>query len=199
MHQPINQVRLRGFLTESARLFVSRSGQPRLAFRLEVWIDDQSLPPKKPAGVDYFSVVAFGSQFVGLAAELVRGREVSVSGRLRSRDLDTLRSRLSRKSWRRKSRCWRLALRRSASDRSSRPGTKLARNLTTVERGGHQGQPAQPCQPQRRWMPHGDVTGNRRPGRIATRLAFTPCASLRGRRRAPSGVTRGATLFPNQR
>jgi len=89
MHQPINQVRLRGFLTEPARLFVSRSGQPRLTFRLEVWIDDQSLPPKKPAGVDYFSVVAFGSQFVGLAPDLVRGREVSVSGRLRSRDLDT--------------------------------------------------------------------------------------------------------------
>jgi single-stranded DNA-binding protein len=89
MHQPLNQVRLRGFLTEPARLFVSRSGQPRLTFRLEVWIDDQNLPPKKPAGVDYFSVVAFGSQFVGFAAELVRGREVSVSGRLRSRDLDT--------------------------------------------------------------------------------------------------------------
>src|SRR5512137_2135340 len=89
MHQPINQVRLRGFLTEPARLFVSRSGQPRLTFRLEVWIDDQSLPPKKPAGVDYFSVVAFGTQFVGLASELVRGREVTVSGRLRSRDLDT--------------------------------------------------------------------------------------------------------------
>jgi single-stranded DNA-binding protein len=89
MHQPINQVRLRGFLTEPARLFVSRSGQPRLTFRLEVWIDDQNLPPKKPAGVDYFSVVAFGSQFVGLAPELVRGREVTVSGCLRSRDLDT--------------------------------------------------------------------------------------------------------------
>jgi single-stranded DNA-binding protein len=89
MHQPINQVRLRGFLTEPARLFVSRSGQPRLTFRLEVWIDDRDLPPKKPAGVDYFSVVAFGSQFVGLAADLVRGREVSVAGRLRSRDLDT--------------------------------------------------------------------------------------------------------------
>ncbi len=89
MHQPINQVRLRGFLTEPARLFVSRSGQPRLTFRLEVWIDDPSLPPKKPAGVDYFSVVAFGSQFVGLAPDLMRGREVSVSGRLRSRDLDT--------------------------------------------------------------------------------------------------------------
>ncbi len=89
MHQPINQVRLRGFLTEPARLFVSRSGQPRLTFRLEVWIDDADLPPKKPAGVDYFSVVAFGSQFVGLAPDLMRGREVSVSGRLRSRDLDT--------------------------------------------------------------------------------------------------------------
>lgn len=89
MHQPINQVRLRGFLTEPARLFVSRSGQPRLTFRLEVWIDDRDLPPKKPAGVDYFSVVAFGTQFVGLASDLVRGREVTVSGRLRSRDLDT--------------------------------------------------------------------------------------------------------------
>lgn len=89
MHQPINQVRLRGFLTEPARLFVSRSGQPRLTFRLEVWIDDADLPPKKPAGVDYFSVVAFGTQFVGLASDLVRGREVTVSGRLRSRDLDT--------------------------------------------------------------------------------------------------------------
>jgi hypothetical protein len=77
MHQPINQVRLRGFLTEPARLFVSRSGQPRLTFRLEVWIDDADLPPKKPAGVDYFSIVAFGTQFVGLAPDLVRGREVT--------------------------------------------------------------------------------------------------------------------------
>ncbi len=90
MYQPVNQVKLRGFLTESAQLFVSRSGQPRLTFRLEVWIDDRNLPPKKPAGVDYFSVVAFGTQFVGLARELVRGREIIVSGRLRSRDLDTV-------------------------------------------------------------------------------------------------------------
>ncbi len=88
MHQPINQVHLRGFLTESARLFVSRSGQPRLTFRLEVWIDDVDLPPKKPAGVDYFSVVAFGANFVPLASQLVNDREVALSGRLRSRDLD---------------------------------------------------------------------------------------------------------------
>ena len=46
MYQPINQVRLRGFLTEPVRLFVSRSGQPRIAFRMEVWIDDENLPPK---------------------------------------------------------------------------------------------------------------------------------------------------------
>jgi len=49
MYQPINQVRLRGFLTEPARLFVSRSGQPRIAFRMEVWIADKNLPPKNPA------------------------------------------------------------------------------------------------------------------------------------------------------
>ncbi len=88
MHQPLNQVHLRGFLTEPARLFVSRSGQPRITFRLEVWIDDADLPPKKPAGVDYFSVVAFGAQFVSLLAQLATDREVALSGRLRSRDVD---------------------------------------------------------------------------------------------------------------
>jgi single-stranded DNA-binding protein len=89
MYQPINQVRVRGFLTESARLFVSRSGQPRITFRMEVWIDDESLPSKKPAGVDYFSVVAFGTQFLGLLSQLASEREVTLTGRLRSRDIDT--------------------------------------------------------------------------------------------------------------
>jgi hypothetical protein len=89
MYQPINQVRLRGFLTEPARLFVSRSGQPRIVFRMEVWIDDENLPPKKPAGVDYFSVVAFGTEFVGLLPQLEMEREVTLAGRLRSRDIDT--------------------------------------------------------------------------------------------------------------
>ncbi|HTP10537.1 MAG TPA: single-stranded DNA-binding protein [Anaerolineae bacterium] len=88
MYQPINQVRLRGFLTESARLFVSRSGQPRITFRMEVWIDDDNLPPKKPAGVDYFSVVAFGADFVNLLPQLGTEREVTLAGRLRSRDID---------------------------------------------------------------------------------------------------------------
>ena len=89
MYQPINQVRLRGFLTESARLFVSRSGQPRITFRMEVWIDDENLPPKKPADVDYFSVVAFGTGFVNLLPQLGLEREVTLAGRLRSRDVDT--------------------------------------------------------------------------------------------------------------
>jgi single-stranded DNA-binding protein len=88
MYQPINQVRLRGFLTEPARLFVSRSGQPRITFRMEVWIDDENLPPKKPAGVDYFSVVAFGTDFVNLLPHLALEREVTLAGRLRSRDVD---------------------------------------------------------------------------------------------------------------
>ena len=87
MYQPINQVRLRGFLTEPARVFASRSGQPRLTFRMEVWIDDEHLPPKKPAGVDYFSVVAFGQDFLALAPQLLNEREVLLTGRLRSRDL----------------------------------------------------------------------------------------------------------------
>ncbi len=89
MYQPINQVRLRGFLTESARLFVSRSGQPRITFRMEVWIDDENLPPKKPTGVDYFSVVAFGAAFLDLLPQLGTEREVTLAGRLRSRDIDT--------------------------------------------------------------------------------------------------------------
>ena len=62
MHQPLNQVRLRGFLTEPARLFVSRSGQPRITFRLEVWIDDADLPPKKPAGVSDTFWQMFGAK-----------------------------------------------------------------------------------------------------------------------------------------
>jgi single-stranded DNA-binding protein len=88
MYQPINQVRLRGFLTESARLFVSCSGQPRITFRMEVWIDDENLPPKKRAGVDYFSVVAFGADFVNLLPQLGQEREVTLAGRLRSRDIN---------------------------------------------------------------------------------------------------------------
>jgi hypothetical protein len=89
MYHPINQVCLRGFLTEPARFFVSRSGQPRITFRMEVWIDDENLPPKKSAGVDNFSVVAFEAQFVGLLPYLEIEREVTLAGWLRSRDVAT--------------------------------------------------------------------------------------------------------------
>jgi single-stranded DNA-binding protein len=88
MYTPLNQVQVRGFLTEPARTFVSRSGQPRLTFRVEVWIDDPDLPPKKPLGVDYFSIVAFGAHWAALVQQLSTGREVTVVGRLRSRDVD---------------------------------------------------------------------------------------------------------------
>ena len=88
MHQPINQVRLRGFLVGAAHLFVSRSGQARVAFRLEVWNDDhQPASRKVPAGVDYFSIITFGVHKV-LLPQLSDGREVFITGQLRSRDVD---------------------------------------------------------------------------------------------------------------
>ena len=87
MHQPINQVRLRGFLVGAAHLFVSRSGQARVAFRLEVWHETPLDHPKIPAGVDYFSVITFGEHKT-LLPHLNDGREVFVSGYLQSRDVD---------------------------------------------------------------------------------------------------------------
>ncbi len=88
MHQPINQVRLRGFLVGAAHLFVSRSGQARVAFRLEVWNTDQHPASRKvPAGVDYFSIITFGEYQV-LLPQLADGREVFITGKLRSRDID---------------------------------------------------------------------------------------------------------------
>ncbi len=103
MHQPVNEVRLQGFLIESARLFISRSGQPRIAFRMEVWIDDENLPPKQPAGVDYFSVVAFGARFVLFLTQLNDDREIALVGRLRSRAVDIDGRRVVTRSLRKKS------------------------------------------------------------------------------------------------
>ena len=87
MHKPINQVRLRGFLVGAAHLFVSRSGQARVAFRLEVWHETPLDHPKVPAGVDYFSVITFGEHKT-LLPLLNDGREVFISGYLQSRDID---------------------------------------------------------------------------------------------------------------
>jgi hypothetical protein len=56
---------------------------------MEVWIDDENLPPKKPAGVDYFSEAAFGAQFISLLPQLAMDREVTLAGWMRSRDVDT--------------------------------------------------------------------------------------------------------------
>ena len=88
-HPPVNQLQLRGCVIAPAQLFLNRRGQPRLTFRLEVRCDDRDLPPKKPAGVDYFSVVAFGPAFIPLQTQLVVGREVHLTGRLRSRDIES--------------------------------------------------------------------------------------------------------------
>ena len=69
-HPPVNQLQLRGRIIAPAQLFLNRHGLPRLTFRLEVRCDDRDLPPKKPAGVDYFSIVAFGSEFMRLQPQL---------------------------------------------------------------------------------------------------------------------------------
>ncbi len=85
-----NDVRLRGFLTEDASLFVvSPSGQPQLKLRLEVWLDERArrLPPKQPASVNFISVVSSQPEHVALLPQLQRGREVLVRGLLQSRDV----------------------------------------------------------------------------------------------------------------
>ncbi len=85
-----NDVRLRGFLTEDANLFIaSPSGHPHLKLRLEVWLDERArrLPPKQPAGVNFISVVSSQPEHVSLLPQLQRGREVLVRGLLQSRDI----------------------------------------------------------------------------------------------------------------
>ena len=85
-----NDVRLRGFLTEDASLFVvSPSGQAHLKLRLEVWLDERArrLPPKQPADVNFISVVSSQPEHVALLSQLQRGREVLVRGLLQSRDI----------------------------------------------------------------------------------------------------------------
>lgn len=85
-----NDVRLRGFLTDDASLFIqSPSGQPALRLRLEIWLDERArrLPPKQPAGVNFIGVVSNQPEHAALLHQLRRGREVIVRGLLQSRDV----------------------------------------------------------------------------------------------------------------
>jgi len=86
-----NDVRLRGFLTEDASLFVqSPLGQTAIRLRLEIWLDERArrLPPKQPADVNFIGVVSNQPEHVALLAQLQRGREVIVRGLLQSRDVN---------------------------------------------------------------------------------------------------------------
>jgi hypothetical protein len=86
-----NDVRLRGFLTDDASLFVlSPTGQPQIRLRLEVWLDERArrLPPKQPADVNFISIVSSQPDHVALLSKLQRGREVIVRGLLQSRDIN---------------------------------------------------------------------------------------------------------------
>ena len=85
-----NDVRLRGFLTEDASLFIqSPSGQPAIRLRLEIWLDERArrLPPKQPPEVNFIAIVSSQPEHVALLVHLRRGREVIVRGLLQSRDI----------------------------------------------------------------------------------------------------------------
>ena len=85
-----NDVRLRGFLTDDANLFIqSSSGQPTLRMRLELWLDERArrLPPKQPAEVNFIGVVSTQPEHAALLPQLRRGCEVIVRGLLQSRDI----------------------------------------------------------------------------------------------------------------
>jgi hypothetical protein len=70
---------------EDAQVFPTRTGRPKLTFRLKV-PRSRSLPKKTPVNADFFSVVAFGDRYIDLAPLLTAGQEVLVIGVTQSRD-----------------------------------------------------------------------------------------------------------------
>jgi single-stranded DNA-binding protein len=77
----------RGNLCDDAQVFMTRSGRPKLSFRLRV-PRSRSLPQKVPANADFFSVVAYGDRYVDLAPLLTAGTEVLTFGTTQSRDME---------------------------------------------------------------------------------------------------------------
>lgn len=77
----------RGNLCDDAQVFMTRSGRPKLSFRLRV-PRSRSLPQKVPANADFFSVVAYGDRYVDLAPLLTAGTEVLTFGTTQSRDVE---------------------------------------------------------------------------------------------------------------
>jgi len=75
-----------GRLVSDARFFITRSGRPKITFRLAV-PRDITKPPKSGGNVDFFQVVAYGDRFATLLPRLRKGVKVAVTGWTQSRDV----------------------------------------------------------------------------------------------------------------
>lgn len=76
----------RGFLCEDAQVFLSRTGKPKICFRMGV-PRDRTLPQKQPVSADFFSVVMYGDKYLDLLPLLTAGQEVLTIGITQSRDM----------------------------------------------------------------------------------------------------------------
>ena len=76
-----------GRLVDDAEFYPTRSGRPKIVFRLAIPRHPR-LPRKKPATGDFYTVVCHGPRFLPLLDHLVAGREVVVFGWAQSRDVD---------------------------------------------------------------------------------------------------------------
>ena len=75
-----------GFVVEDAQFFTTRSGRPKVVFRMVLPRHPQ-LPKKSPEEGDFYSVVALGDRFVHLVDHLRRGVPLVVFGYVQSRDI----------------------------------------------------------------------------------------------------------------
>ncbi len=76
-----------GRLCDDAQLFMTKSGRPKIVFRLAVR-RTRDMPPKHDGNnADFFTIVAYGERFVDLLPRLKKGVLVTVVGFTQSRDL----------------------------------------------------------------------------------------------------------------
>lgn len=83
-----NHVVVFGRLLEDAEFFPTKSGKPKVSFRIAI-PRSPDLPRKKPASGDFYTVVCYGERFVRLLDLLTEDRQVVVFGWAQSRDVDT--------------------------------------------------------------------------------------------------------------
>ena len=75
-----------GYLVEDAQFFTTRTGRPKVTFRMALPRHPQ-LPLKQPENADYYTVIALGDRFVPLLDHLSTGTPVVVFGYAQSRDV----------------------------------------------------------------------------------------------------------------